>query len=111
MVVQGFIKKEKIREQVKIDIDDDNSKREQFNNEIWCKPIQDDLRLETKFPLVDQSVSEALCVIVDIDNWQVGLLSNHSKSSCSLEPVGMLKLISNMLKAFLFLQKEFHSPE
>jgi hypothetical protein len=99
MVVQGFTKrKRKSRRKTEVEC-----KKE------WWWPIREGLRLEAKFPLVDHPVSEALCILGDLDNWQVSLLSNSAVDSTPV-PVGMSRLVSNMLEAFACMWKELRSP-
>ncbi|XP_011500259.1 PREDICTED: folliculin-interacting protein 2 [Ceratosolen solmsi marchali] len=99
MVVQGFTKrKEKSRR-----------KTEEECRKEWWWPIREGLGVEAKFPIVDHPVSEALCILGDLDNWQVGLLSNSAGGSTPI-PVGMSRLVSNMLEAFACMWKEFRSP-
>lgn len=115
MVVQGFTKRRKkgrrriiedtVKESKLI-----NSEKMKPKEEEWWWPIREGLGVEAKFPLVDQPISEALCIVADLDNWQVGLLSNTSTGSAPM-PVGMSRLVSNMLEAFTFMWKEFRSPE
>ncbi|XP_003425934.1 folliculin-interacting protein 2 isoform X1 [Nasonia vitripennis] len=113
MVVQGFTKRKKkgrrrITEETSKESKVTDSDR--IKEEEWWWPIREGLGVEAKFPLVDQPVSEALCIVADLDNWQVGLLSNTSAGSTPV-PVGMSRLVSNMLEAFTFMWKEFRSPE
>lgn len=116
MVVQGFTKKKKkgrhklIEEPTKEAATEHENPNAKENEEEWWWPIRERLGLETKFPLVDQPVSEALCILGDLDNWQVGVLSNNAAGSQPL-PVGMSRLVSNMLEAFVCMWKEFRSPE
>lgn len=115
MVVQGFTKRKKkgrrrIVEETSKESRVTDSDRTKLKEEEWWWPIREGLSVEAKFPLVDQPVSEALCIVADLDNWQVGLLSNATAGSAPM-PVGMSRLVSNMLEAFTFMWKEFRSPE
>lgn len=116
MVVQGFTKKKK-KGRRKVDeksnvtsstLIEESPKTK--DNENWWRPIQEALNVEAKFPLIDQPVSEVLCILGDLDNWQVGLLSSNSGGSTPI-PVGMSSLVSNMLEAFVYMWKEIRSPE
>ena len=116
MVVQGFTKRKKKgrrrvddQQLLSKEILSDPEKRIKENEEWWW-PIREGLGVEAKFPLVDQPVSEALCILGDLDNWQVGLLANNFSGVAPM-PVGMSRLVSNMLEAFAFMWKEYRSPE
>lgn len=112
MVVQGFTKKKR-KGRRRIDLEQaevNQEKRKKRENEEWWWPIREGLSVEAKFPLIDQPVSEALCIVGDLDNWQVGLLSNTAGSP-NPTPVGMSRLVSNMLEAFAYMWKEYKSPE
>lgn len=114
MVVQGFTKKKKKgRRKIngKTDVTgsiiiEETPKIKE--NENWWWPIREALSVEAKFPLIDQPVSEVLCILGDLDNWQVGLLSSNTGGPI---PVGMSSLVSNMLEAFVYMWKEIRSPE
>lgn len=95
VAVQGFTKKRKTEKE----------------DQSWLDQIREDIKLDLKFPLVNQPVSEVLCIVADVDNWQVGLLSSNAATHTSLAPVGMSTLVANMLEAFTFIWKEFESPE
>ncbi|XP_058801233.1 folliculin-interacting protein 1 isoform X2 [Phymastichus coffea] len=109
-VVQGFTKKKKKGRRRVDEQSDSNQEKLRRESEEWWWPIREGLSVEAKFPLIDQPVSEALCIIGDLDNWQVGLLSNTAGSPTPT-PVGMSRLVSNMLEAFAYLWKEYKSPE
>ncbi|XP_011300543.1 folliculin-interacting protein 1 [Fopius arisanus] len=64
--------------------------------------LLDDISISSRYPFFDCSISETLCIVADIDNWQVGLISNTSPNAAPL-PVGMSRLVSRMLEAFLYL--------
>ncbi|XP_014220956.1 folliculin-interacting protein 2 isoform X2 [Trichogramma pretiosum] len=109
MVAQGFTKKQ--QQQSKTDNDKKESSSPDYKEKEWWWSIREGLRVEVTCPIVDQPVSEALCILGDLDNWQVGVLSNSSSSGGLPIPVGMSKLVSNMLEAFGYVWKESHSPE
>ena len=105
MIAQGFTKKNRIQKS-----ENNEQRQSQNEKEEWWWPIKRGLKAEAEFPLVDQPVSEALCILGDLDNCQVSLLSNNSGGGLPM-PIGMSRLVSNMLEAFAYTWKEYHSPE
>ncbi|XP_014209892.1 folliculin-interacting protein 1 [Copidosoma floridanum] len=106
MVMQGLVKKTKPR----ASDGTPRPKKEEEEEEEWWLPIRENLGFSVKFPVIDQPVAEALCIIGDLDNWQVGLLSNTSSATAPVT-VGMSRLVSNMLEAFVCMWRTFRSPE
>ncbi|KAJ8669020.1 hypothetical protein QAD02_000279 [Eretmocerus hayati] len=104
MILQGFTK---LQSQKRHEMCEEGSSKEAE----WWQPIRESLTVEAKFPLVDQPVDEAVCVLGDLDTWRVSLLSSNDTRNSSPVPVGMSSLVSNMLEAFVCLWTQFHSPE
>lgn len=103
MIMQGLVKTEPVEER--------KEKRTRQLKSEWWHFIQEEMNFLAKFPILDQSVDEAVCILADLDVCQVGLLSNKFHSHEVPLPVGMSRLVSNMLEAFLYLWKKYKSPE
>ena len=107
LVMQGLVKKKKSRRRNKDEKEDINDQEKKE----WWRPMREEVEINAKFPLVDQPVAEALCILADLDTWQVGLLSNNSPLHNPPLPIGMSRLVANMLEAFLYMWRKYRSPE
>lgn len=109
LVLQGVTKKKKRRKRKK------NSEYEKDNAEIeseekWWSYMREEVMANVRFPTIDQPVAEALCVLADLDTWHVGVLSNNTPCQSPPLPVGMSRLVSNMLESFAYVWRNYHSP-
>ncbi|XP_069674233.1 folliculin-interacting protein 2 [Periplaneta americana] len=81
----------------------------------WETSLRRDLSLTAHNPLLDQEVAEAVCIVADIDTWEVQLVSSHTyvvdKPGTLGIRVGMSRLVANMLESLLYLWKLKASPE
>jgi len=108
LVLQGITKKKKRRKKKKLSENEkDNSESEL--EEKWWSHMREEVMASARFPTIDQPVAEALCVLADLDTWHVGILSNNAPQSPPL-PVGMSRLVSNMLESFAYVWRKYHSP-
>lgn len=106
LVMQGLIKRKKSRRKCK---DEKNESEDQGKD--WWQPMREEIEINARFPSVDQPVAEALCILADLDTWQVGLLSNNSPAHTPPLPIGMSRLVANMLEGFSYIWNKYHSPE
>ncbi|XP_043269382.1 folliculin-interacting protein 2 isoform X2 [Venturia canescens] len=105
LVIQGLTKKKRRKEK------SSGENHENENVEIdWLTQLREEVNINAKFPVIDQPVSEALCILADMDSWQVGVLSNTSTVQNSLVPVGMSRLVATMLESFAYLWTKYRSP-
>ncbi|XP_008558765.1 folliculin-interacting protein 2 [Microplitis demolitor] len=104
LVIQGLVRKK------------DECKEREANGErdrkIYClvDELREEISINSQFSMVDHAISESLCILADVDNWQVGIVSNNSTIKSPLLPVGMSALVSNMLEAFGYLWSKYQSP-
>ncbi|XP_018339914.1 PREDICTED: folliculin-interacting protein 1 [Trachymyrmex septentrionalis] len=109
LVLQGITKKKKRRKRKKLSEDEkDNSEIE--SEEKWWSCMREEVMASARFPTIDQPVAEALCVLADLDTWHVGILSNNAPWQSPPLPVGMSRLVSNMLESFAYVWRKYHSP-
>lgn len=109
LVLQGVIKKKKRRKKKKTpDNEGDCSETEPEEN--WWSCMREEVAASARFPTIDQPVAEALCVLADLDTWHVGILSNNAPWQSPPLPVGMSRLVSNMLESFAYVWRKYHSP-
>lgn len=108
LVLQGVTKKKKRRKRKKISEDErDNTEAEP--EEKWWSYMREEVVASARFPTIDQPVAEALCVLADLDTWRVGILSNNAPCQNSPLPVGMSRLVSNMLESFAYVWRKYRS--
>lgn len=108
LVLQGITKRKKRRKRKKIsEIDKDN---ETELDEKWWSCMREEVIASARLPTIDQPVAEAVCVLADLDTWHVGILSNTAPYQSSPLPVGMSRLVSNMLECFAYVWQKYHSP-
>lgn len=105
LVIQGLTKKKKKKDKSWAE----NKEAQEIETE-WLSQLREEVNINAKFPIIDQPVSEALCIIADMDNWQVGVLSNTSALHSPLVPVGMSRLVATMLESFAYLWTKYRSP-
>jgi len=109
LVLQGITKKKKRRKKKKLSANEkDNSESEL--EEKWWSYMREEVMASARFPTIDQPVAEALCVLADLDTWHVGILSNNAPWQSPPLPVGMSRLVSNMLESFAYVWRKYHSP-
>ncbi|KAL6423569.1 hypothetical protein ACFW04_010245 [Cataglyphis niger] len=107
LVLQGVTKRKKRRKRKKISEKDDV---EVEPEEKWWSRMREEVMASVRFPTIDQPVAEALCVLADLDTWHVGILSNNTPCQSPPLPVGMSRLVSNMLESFAYVWRNYHSP-
>ncbi|XP_014480714.1 PREDICTED: folliculin-interacting protein 2 [Dinoponera quadriceps] len=107
LVLQGMIKKKKRRKKKSAD---ETDKSETEPRENWWSCMREEVAASARFPTIDQPVAEALCVLADLDTWHVGILSNNAPWQNPPLPVGMSRLVSNMLESFAYVWRKYHSP-
>ncbi|XP_017884959.1 folliculin-interacting protein 2 [Ceratina calcarata] len=107
LVLQGLPKKKKRRKKKVIQQEANGNDREM--NEEWWYCIREECSAGARFPTIDQPVAESLCILADIDTWRVGIVSNNMPSHTAPLPVGMSRLVSNMLEGFSYLWRKYHS--
>lgn len=109
LVLQGVTKKKKRRKKKKLSEDEKDSP-EIESEEKWWSYMREEVMASARFPTIDQPVAEALCVLADLDTWHVGILSNNAPWQSPPLPVGMSRLVSNMLESFAYVWRKYHSP-
>lgn len=120
LVIQGLIKKRERRKNNQSNSVNDCANELSNNNVDDCHwinsndnlidELREEITINARFPIVDQPISEALCIMADVDNWQVGIISNNMIASSQSLPIGMSRLVSDMLEAFVYLWTKYHSP-
>lgn len=100
LAMQGLVKKSKSKRK-------DNKNNEDDND--WLQIAKEEIEVESRFSVIDQPISEALCILADLDTWQVGIISSNSSLKPPL-PVGMSRIIATMLEAFNYVWEKYHSP-
>ncbi|XP_072767771.1 folliculin-interacting protein 1 isoform X2 [Anoplolepis gracilipes] len=109
LVLQGVTKRKKRRKRKKIsEYEKDNAEVEP--EETWWSHMREEVMASARFPTIDQPVAEAFCVLADLDTWHVGILSNNTPCQSPPLPVGMSRLVSNMLESFAYIWQNYHSP-
>lgn len=109
LVLQGITKKKKRRKRKKLSEDEKDSP-EIGSEEKWWSHMREEVMASARFPTIDQPIAEALCVLADLDTWHVGILSNNAPWQSPPLPVGMSRLVSNMLESFAYVWRKYHSP-
>ncbi|XP_075232420.1 folliculin-interacting protein 1 [Lycorma delicatula] len=78
----------------------------------WESELRRDLQIEVHSPVLNQEISEAVCIIANVDTWEVQLVSSHTlivekilEGRCIGVRVGMSQLVANMLETVLNLYK------
>ncbi|XP_067216900.1 folliculin-interacting protein 2 isoform X3 [Linepithema humile] len=108
LVLQGVTKKKKRRKKKKTSEGErDNTEAEP--EEKWWSCMREEVMASARFPTIDQPVAEALCVLADLDTWHVGILSNNAPCQNPPLPVGMSRLVSNMLESFAYVWRKYRS--
>lgn len=87
-----------------------NGDKDENNEQGLIAELREEISVNARFPMVDQPVNEALCIVADLDSWQVGIISNNMPTQCPALPVGMSRLVSDMLEAFVYLWTKYRSP-
>ncbi|KAF7994446.1 hypothetical protein HCN44_003918 [Aphidius gifuensis] len=101
LVIQGLIKNKS---------DNNNNNIDNKDNNLWLDELREEVNVNVKFPMIDQTIAESICIIADTDNCQVGILTNGTTINNKPTIVGMSKLVSDMLEAFVYLWKKYRSP-
>ncbi|XP_012267523.2 folliculin-interacting protein 2 isoform X1 [Athalia rosae] len=104
VVAQGLAKRKKKKRRKKSADDGKESEDE------WLSCVRDEVEAAVHSSVVDQPIAEALCIVADVDSWQVGVLSNNTPLSKAPLAVGMSRLVANMLEAFAYVWRKYHSP-
>ncbi|XP_044583178.1 folliculin-interacting protein 2 isoform X1 [Cotesia glomerata] len=106
LVIQGLIKNKDKNDCKERKTDDEKDEAV----ERLVGELREEMSINTQFSMVDHTISESLCILADVDNWQVGFISNNSPIQSPLLPIGMSALVSNMLEAFVYLWTKYRSP-
>ncbi|XP_076753461.1 folliculin-interacting protein 1 isoform X1 [Xylocopa sonorina] len=107
LVLQGLPKKKKKRKK-KVLQQEGNKTNYEIDKEWWyC--IREECLASVRFPTIDQPIAESLCILADLDTWQVGIISNNMPLQTVPLPVGMSRLVANMLEGFSYLWRKYHS--
>lgn len=107
LVLQGLLKKKKRRKK-KVVQQEENKNESEINKEWWyC--IREECLASVRFPIIDQSIAESLCILADLDTWHVGIISNNMPLHTAPLPIGMSRLVANMLESFAYLWRKYRS--
>lgn len=106
LVAQGVSKRKKKKRRKK-SLDNE---LDQESEDEWLGCIRDEVEAAVHSSVVDEPVTEALCIVADVDSWQVGILSNNTPPLRAPLPVGMSRLVANMLEAFAYVWRKYRSP-
>ncbi|XP_047343088.1 folliculin-interacting protein 2 isoform X2 [Vespa velutina] len=109
LVVQGLVKKDKKRRKRRKDKNEEQTVESDIEEDWWCC-VREEVAAGVRFPTIDQPVAEAVCILADLDTWHVGILSNNTSLESPPLPVGMSRLVANMLEAFAYVWRKYHSP-
>nr|XP_033336597.1 folliculin-interacting protein 2 [Megalopta genalis] len=106
LVLQGLPKKKRRKKKV--------SKQREINGQVetekeWWYYIREECLAGVRFPTIDQPITESLCILADLDTWHVGIISNNTPSHSTPLPVGMSRLVSDMLEGFAYIWRKYHS--
>ncbi|XP_076233980.1 folliculin-interacting protein 2 [Calliopsis andreniformis] len=109
LVLQGLPKKKKRRKKnVDKQVENTDSSEVEIEKEWWyC--IREECLANVRFPTIDQPIAESICILADLDTWRVGIISNNTPSRTAPLPVGMSRLVANMLEGFSYLWRKYHS--
>ncbi|GLG93997.1 CLUMA_CG009771, isoform A [Gryllus bimaculatus] len=82
---------------------------------LWEATLKHDLAVSAHRPMLDQEISEAVCIVGNAELWEVQLVSSHvsivDKPGGFGIRVGMSQLVANMLESLLHLWKLRTPPE
>ncbi|KAG7210913.1 hypothetical protein KM043_016290 [Ampulex compressa] len=110
LVLQGLTKKKGRRKRkTVIDAESKDGCKTEREKEWWYY-MREEVFADVRFPTIDQPVAEALCILADLDTWHVGILSTNTPMQTAPLPVGMSRLVANMLEAFSYVWQKYHSP-
>jgi len=115
LVLQGIIKRKRRRKKKRNEGEGEEEEEEEEEEgepeeNRWWSRMREEVVANARLPTIDQPVAEALCVLADLDTWHVGILSNNAPCQSSPLPVGMSRLVSNMLESFAYVWRKYHSP-
>lgn len=81
----------------------------------WEHTLRKDLSLGAHTPVLESEVTETLCIIADMDAWEVSVCSSHTyvvdRNKYAGVRVGMSQIVADMLESLLQLQRMKLSPE
>ncbi|XP_076293678.1 folliculin-interacting protein 2 [Lasioglossum baleicum] len=106
LVLQGLPKKK--RRKKKTFRQKGNNGEVETESEWWYY-LREECLAGVRFPTIDQPITESLCILADLDTWHVGIISNNMPSHSAPLPVGMSRLVSDMLEGFAYLWRKYHS--
>lgn len=109
LVLQGLPKKKRKRKKKIVKPEDNKNNCEIEIEKEWWHYIREECLAGVRFPTVDQPIAESLCILADLDTWHVGIISNNTPSHAAPLPVGMSRLVANMLESFVYLWRKYHS--
>ncbi|XP_043258169.1 folliculin-interacting protein 2 [Colletes gigas] len=109
LVLQGLPKKKRKRKKRIVRQGDNKDNCEVEIEREWWYCIREECLASVRYPTVDQPIAESLCILADLDTWHVGIISNNTPSHAAPLPVGMSRLVSNMLESFVYLWRKYHS--
>lgn len=104
-----MVKKDKKRRKRRKDKTEEQTVESDVEEDWWCC-VREEVAAGVRFPTIDQPVAEAVCILADLDTWHVGILSNNTPLESPPLPVGMSRLVANMLEAFAYVWRKYHSP-
>ncbi|KZC05661.1 PREDICTED: folliculin-interacting protein 2 [Dufourea novaeangliae] len=107
LVLQGLQKKKRRRKRNVVKQGENNCEVE--TDREWWYCIREECLAGIRFPTIDQPIAESLCILADLDTWHVGIISNNTPSHTAPLPVGMSRLVANMLEGFAYLWRKYHS--
>lgn len=108
LVLQGLPKKKKRKKKVVKEGESKDNCDVEVEREWWyC--IREECLAGVRFPTIDQPIAESLCILADLDTWHVGIISNNTPSRSAPLPVGMSRLVANMLEGFSYMWRKYHS--
>ena len=112
LVIQGLTKNKRKNSKSSEETakSDTNVTEDEESETDWLSQLREEVNMNARFPVVDQPVSEALCILADLDTWQVGILSSTSPVQSPVLPVGMSRLVATMLESFAYLWTKYRSP-
>ncbi|XP_066582829.1 folliculin-interacting protein 2 isoform X2 [Prorops nasuta] len=110
LAMQGLVKKKRKRRKKSIDANGEENLSREENEKDWWRFMREEVGADVRFPIIDQPISEALCILGDLDTWQVGIMSNNTPLHSPPLTVGMSRLVSEMLEAFTYVWRKYRSP-
>lgn len=109
LVLQGLPKKKKKRKKKVVKEGESKDNCDVEVEREWWYCIREECLAGVRFPTIDQPIAESLCILADLDTWHVGIISNNTPSRSAPLPVGMSRLVANMLEGFSYMWRKYHS--